>query len=115
MSLDPRRHGFKKKKEKRGAAAGTHVLRGGSWGAGSGCCPLFVGLPRIFEWVLFRGPLHGAVVPIGALFCAASFPSLRLSVGVLGRRALWAASLFGSDLLCLAILVQGVHRCWSYN
>ncbi len=38
-----------------------------------------------------------------------SFPSLRLSINVLGHRALWTASLFCNDLLCLALLVQGVN------
>ncbi len=43
------------------------------------------------------------------LFSTTSFPSLRLSINVLGHRALWAASLFCNDLLCLALLVQGVN------
>ncbi len=37
------------------------------------------------------------------------FPSLRLSINVLGHRALWTASLFCNDLLRLALLVQGVN------
>ncbi len=41
-------------------------------------------------------------------FSTTSFPSLRLSINVLGHRALWTASLFCNDLLCLALLVQGV-------
>ncbi len=36
-------------------------------------------------------------------------PHLRLSINVLGHRALWTASLFCNDLLCLALLVQGVN------
>ncbi len=43
------------------------------------------------------------------LFSTTSFPSLRLSINVLGHRALWTASLFCNDLLCLALLVQGVN------
>ncbi len=35
--------------------------------------------------------------------------SLRLSINVLGHRALWTASLFCNDLLCLDLLVQGVN------
>ncbi len=42
-------------------------------------------------------------------FSTTSFPSLRLSINVLGHRALWTASLFCNDLLCLALLVQGVN------
>ncbi len=42
-------------------------------------------------------------------FSTTSFPSLRLSINVLGDRALWTASLFCNDLLCLALLVQGVN------
>ncbi len=74
------------------------------------CSPLFVNLPHIFEWVLFHNPLQGAVIPIACtLFSTTSFPSLRLSINVLGHRALWTASLFCNDLLCLALLVQGVN------
>ncbi len=95
----------------RNATAETHVLhtsvRSGSW---SSCSPLFVNLPHIFEWVLFHNPLQGAVIPIACtLFSTTSFPSLRLSINVLGHRALWTASLFCNDLLCLALLVQGVN------
>ncbi len=76
----------------------------------SSCSPLFVNLPHIFEWVLFHNPLQGAVIPIACtLFSTTSFPSLRLSINVLGHRALWTASLFCNDLLCLALLVQGVN------
>ncbi len=42
-------------------------------------------------------------------FSTTYFPSLRLSINVLGHRALWTASLFCNDLLCLALLVQGVN------
>ncbi len=42
-------------------------------------------------------------------FSTTSFPSLRLSINVLGHRALWTASLFCNDLLWLALLVQGVN------
>ncbi len=42
-------------------------------------------------------------------FSTTSFPSLRLFINVLGHRALWTASLFCNDLLCLALLVQGVN------
>ncbi len=42
-------------------------------------------------------------------FSTTSFPSLHLSINVLGHRALWTASLFCNDLLCLALLVQGVN------
>ncbi len=95
----------------RNATAETHVLhtsvRSGSWSTDSSCSPLFVNLPHIFEWVLFRNPLQGAVIPIACtLFSTISFPSLRLSINVLGHRALWTASLFCNDLLCLALLVQ---------
>ncbi len=37
------------------------------------------------------------------------FSFLRLSINVLGHRALWTASLFCNDLLCLALLEQGVN------
>ncbi len=75
-----------------------------------GPAALFVNLPHIFEWVLFHNPLQGAVIPIACtLFSTTSFPSLRLSINVLGHRALWTASLFCNDLLCLALLVQGVN------
>ncbi len=63
-------------------------------------------------WIffLFHNPLQGAVIPIACtLFSTTSFPSLRLSINVLGHRALWTASLFCNDLLCLALLVQGVN------
>ncbi len=71
----------------RNATAETHVLhtsvRSGSW---SSCSPLFVNLPHIFEWVLFHNPLQGAVIPIACtLFSTTSFPSLRLSINVLGH------------------------------
>ncbi len=60
--------------------------------------------------VFFHNPLQGAVIPIACtLFSTTSFPSLRLSINVLGHRALWTASLFCNDLLCLALLVQGVN------
>ncbi len=42
-------------------------------------------------------------------FSTTSFPSLHLSINVLGHRTLWTASLFCNDLLCLALLVQGVN------
>ncbi len=98
----------------RNATAETHVLhtsvRSGSWSTDSSCSPLFVNLPHIFEWVLFHNPLQGAVIPIACtLFSTTSFPSLRPSINVLGHRALWTASLFCNDLLCLALLVQGVN------
>ncbi len=98
----------------RNATAETHVLhtsvRSGSWSTDSSCSPLFVNLPHIFEWVLFHNPLQGAIIPIACtLFSTTSFPSLRLSINVLGHRALWTASLFCNDLLCLALLVQGVN------
>ncbi len=75
----------------------------------SSCSPLFVNLPHIFKWVLFHNPLQGAVIPIVHFFPTTSFPSLRLSINVLGHRALWTASLFCNDLLCLAHLVQGLN------
>ncbi len=85
-------------------------VRSGSWSTDSSCSPLFVNLPHIFEWVLFHNPLQGAVIPIACtLFSTTSFPSLRLSINVLGHRALWTASLFCDDLLCLALLVQDVN------
>ncbi len=60
--------------------------------------------------VFFHNPLQGAVIPIACtLFSTTSFPSLRLSINVLGHRALWTASLFCNALLCLALLVQGVN------
>ncbi len=98
----------------RNATAETHVLHtsvhSGSWSTDSSCSPLFVNLPHIFEWVLFHNPLQGAAIPIACtLFSTTSFPSLRLSINVLGHRALWTASLFCNDLLCLALLVQGVN------
>ncbi len=98
----------------RNATAETHVLhtsvRSGSWSTDSSCSPLFVNLPHIFEWVLFNNPLQGAVIPIACtLFSTTSFPSLRLSINVLGHRAMWTASLFCNYLLCLALLVQGVN------
>ncbi len=98
----------------RNATAETHVLhtsvRSGSWSTDSSCSPLFVNLPHIFEWVLFHNPLQGVVIPIACtLFSTTSFPSLRLSINVLGHRALWTASLFCNDLLCLALLVKGVN------
>ncbi len=98
----------------RNATAETHVLhtsvRSGSWSTDSSCSPLFVNLPHIFEWVLFHNPLQGAVIPIACTrFSTTSFPSLRLFINVLGHRALWPASLFSNDLLCLALLVQGVN------
>ncbi len=98
----------------RNATAETHVLhtsvRSCSWSTDSSCSPLFVNLPHIFEWVLFHNPLQGAVIPIACtLFSTTSFPSRRLSINVLGHRALWTASLFCNDLLCLALLVQGVN------
>ncbi len=98
----------------RNATAETHVLltsvRSGSWSTDSSCSPLFVNLPHIFEWVLFHNPLQGAVIPIACtLFSTTYFPSLRLSINVLGHRALWTVSLFCNDLLCLALLVQGVN------
>ncbi len=83
----------------RNATAETHVLHT-SVRSGS----------HIFEWVLFHNPLQGAFIPIACtLFSTTSFPSLRLSINVLGHRALWTASLFCNDLLCLALLVQGVN------
>ncbi len=55
-------------------------------------------------------PLQGAVIPIACtLFSTTSFPSPHLSINVLGHRALGTASLFCNDLLCLALLVQGVN------
>ncbi len=48
-------------------------------------------------------------------FSTTSFPSLCLSINVLGHRALWTASLFCNDLLCLALLVQGVNGCLLDN
>ena len=51
-----------------------------------------------------------AVIPIACtLFSTTSFPSLRRSINLLGHRALWTASFFSNDLLCLALLVQGVN------
>ncbi len=98
----------------RNATAKTHVLhtsvRSGSWSTDSSCSPLFVNLPHIFEWVLFHNPLQGAVIPIACtLFSTTSFHFLRLCINVLGHRALWTASLFCNDHLCLALLVQGVN------
>ncbi len=64
-------------------------------------------------WMGFvHNPLQGAVIPIACtLFSTSSFPSLRLSINVLGHRALWTASLFCNDLLCLA---PPCARCqWS--
>ncbi len=37
------------------------------------------------------------------------FLAFDLSINVLGHRALWTASLFCNDLLCLALLVQGIN------
>ncbi len=95
----------------RNATAETHVLhtsvRSGSWSTDSSCSPLFVNLPHIFEWVLFHNPLQGTVV----LFSTTSFPSLRLSINVLGHRALWTASLFCNDLF---VSCPPCARCqWS--
>ncbi len=91
-------------------------VRSGSWRTDSSCSPLFVNLPHIFEWVLFHNPLQGAVIPIACtLFSTTSFPSLRLSINVLGHRALWTVSLFCNDLLCLALLGEGVNGCLLDN
>ncbi len=49
------------------------------------------------------------LIPFKKCTQCTSFPSLRLSINVLGHRALWTASLFCNDLLCLALLVQGVN------
>ncbi len=66
--------------------------------------------PTFLNGFFFHNPLQGAVIPIACtLFSTTSFPSLRLSINVLGHRALWTASLFCNDLLCLALLVQGVN------
>ena len=84
-------------------------VRGGSWSTDSSCSSLFVNLPHIFEWVLFHNPLQGVVILIACTLFSTSFPSLQLSVNMLGHRALWTASFFNNDLLCLALLVQSVN------
>ncbi len=66
--------------------------------------------PTFLNGFLFHNPLQGAVIPIACtLFSTTYFPSLRLSINVLGHRALWTASLFCNNLLCLTLLVQGVN------
>ncbi len=76
-------------------------VRSGSWSTDSSCSPHNHNP---------HNPLQGAVIPIACtLFSTTSFPSLRLSINVLGHRALWTASLFCNDLFCLALLVQGVN------
>ena len=62
-----------------------------------------VNLPHIFIWVLFHNP------NACTLFSITYFPSLRPSINVLGHRALWTANHVCNDLLCLALLVQGVN------
>ncbi len=97
----------------RNATAETHVLhtsvRSGSWSTDSSCSPLFVNLPHIFEWVLFHNPLQGAVILLLVHFFLPHlflpFASLLMCLDT----ALWTASLFCNDLLCLALLVQGVN------
>ncbi len=83
----------------------------GSWSTDSSCSPLFVNLPHIFEWVFVSQSSPGCGYPycLYTFFYTQSFPSLRPSINVLGDRALWTASLFCNDLLCLALLLQGVN------
>ncbi len=95
----------------RNATAETHVLhtseRSGSWSTDSSCSPLFVNLPHIFEWVLFHNPLQGAGIPIACtlfFYHIFSFP-----LPLLMCLDTEPASLFCNDLLCLALLVQGVN------
>ncbi len=94
----------------RNATAETHVLhtsvRSGSWSTDSSCSPLFVNLPHIFEWVLFHNLSRVRLCYCLYTFFLPYFPSLRLSINVLGHRALWTASLFCNDLLCLALLCK---------
>ncbi len=94
----------------RNVTAETHVLhtsvRSGSW---SSCSPLFVNLPTFFEWVLFHNPLQSAVIPIACtLFSTTSFPSLRLSINVLGHSSVNSQPLLQWPFV-LALLVQGVN------
>lgn len=85
-------------------------VHGGSWSSDYSCSPFFVNLPHIFKWVLFHYPLQSGPIPIAwALFSTTSFPSLRLSIHVVGHRALWTASHKSNSLLCLALLVQDVN------
>lgn len=79
-------------------------LHGGSWSSDSNYSPLFVTLPHIFEG--FCSTIHCRVAC--TLFPTTFSPSLHLPINVLGHRALWRASLFSHDLLCLALLVHGV-------
>ncbi len=60
---------------------------------------------RFWRCLLFKSGLTQGMRQLSTT----SFPSLRLSINVLGHRALWTASLFCNDLLCLALLVQGVN------
>ncbi len=74
------------------------------------CCLLFKsGLTQGMRQLKPMSCIRLCVVVLEALFSTTSFPSLRLSINVLGHRALWIASLFCNDLLCLALLVQGVN------
>ncbi len=98
----------------RNATAETHVLHtsvcSGSWSTDSSCSPALCESPPHFWMGFVSQSSPGCGYPYCLYtFSTTSFPSLRLSINVLGHRALWTASLFCNDLLCLALLVQGVN------
>ncbi len=89
---------------------------GDSWCLDPSLSPFLVKLTQILESILLDNPHKAAVLSVGcASFSSTLFPSIQLSVNMLGYSTLWTASFFGNECLWLTLLVKGVNDCLLDN
>ncbi len=89
---------------------------GGSWCLDPSLSPFLVKFTQILESILLDNPHKAAVLSVGcASFSSTLFPSIQLSVNMLGYSTLWTASFFGNECLWLTLLVKGVNDCLLDN
>ncbi len=78
--------------------------------------PFLVKFTQILESILLDNPQKALVLSVGcASFSSTLFPSIQLSVNMLGYSTLWTASFFGNECLWLTLLVKGVNDCLLDN
>ncbi len=88
----------------------------GSWCLDPSLSPFLVKFTQILESILLDNPHKAAVLSVGcASFSSTLFPSIQLSVNMLGYSTLWTASFFGNECLWLTLLVKGFDDCLLDN
>ncbi len=89
---------------------------GDSWCLDPSLSPFLVKFTQILESILLENPHKTAVLLVGcASFSSTLFPSIQLSVNMLGYSTLWTDSFFGNECLWLTLLLKVVNDCLLDN